>query len=356
MTLQFSRPVLTSDMSQEQKRAFLALRKRLGRLRGSSYDLSNTCNLNCEGCLYFTRDTGLPQETAETDRAWEDLFRREAARGVNFAYLAGAEPALEPRRLRAAQTHIPAGVVFTNGTRRIDEDIRFRIHVSLWGLDDNSGRLRGADVNDKAFRNYRGDPRAVFVFTINAQNTDEIVEVARRCADQGVTLTYSYFSPTETYNAFLDAGGGRKSDYLRLGRDDFDPRHTQASLARARAEIVEAMQLFPDTIKYSLHYNDWISQPTEALWDLDADNVAINCGNRLTTTHRHYAADAALHHGKCCSPNIDCRDCRAYAMGFGTYLTRHQEFARTPQDFAAWHKGWQIWADLFMPLRDIDAA
>lgn len=350
MTFQFPNTTDPRGMTRVQKRAFHALRQRIGRLRGSSYDVSNTCNLTCEGCLYFASEAALPREAADTDHAWAELFRREAARGVNFAYLAGAEPALVPQRLRAAQAHIPAGVIFTNGTRRIADDIRFRIHVSLWGLDDNSGRLRGADVNDKAFSNFRDDPRAVFVFTINAQNTDEIVEVAHRCAEAGVILTYSYFSPTETYNAFLASGGGRKSDYLRLGRSDYDPRHTPHSLARARAGIVKAMQLYPGTVRYSLHYNDWISQPAEALWDLDADGVAINCGNRLTTTHRHYAADASLHEGKCCSPNLDCRQCRAYAMGFGTYLTRHREFAKTPQDFAAWHEGWQIWADLFMPL------
>lgn len=350
MNVQVQDTARAPDMRRAQRKAFLALRRRIGRLRGSNYDISNTCNLTCEGCLYFARDTALPTETRETDRDWEELFRREAARGINFAYLAGAEPSLVPQRIRAAQAHIPNGVVFTNGTRRIDDDIRFRIHVSLWGLDDNSGRLRGADVNDKAFRNYRGDRRAVFVFTINARNTDEIVEITRRCAEAGVTLTFNFFSPTETYNAFIEAGGRAETEYLRLGRPEYDPRHSPASLARARAEIVRAMGLYPGTIKYSLHYNDWISQPTEALWDLDADNIAINCGNRLTRTHRHYAADASLNDGKCCSPNIDCRECRAYAMGFGTYLTRHQDFARDPQDFMAWHEGWQIWADLFMPL------
>lgn len=340
---------------RDQKRAFVALRRRLGRLRGSNYDISNTCNLTCEGCLYFAREGELPVETPDTDRDWELLFEQEAARGVNFAYLAGAEPSLVPNRIRAAQAHIPNGVVFTNGTKKLPDDIRYRIHVSLWGLDDTGGMLRGADVNAKAFRNYSGDPRAIFVLTINAQNTNEIVEIARQCAEADVTLTFSFFSPTDSYNTFIAKGQAQESDYLRLGgNSSYDLRHTPESLARAREEIVKATGLYPDTIKYSLHYNDWISQPAEMLWDLDENNVAINCGNRLTKTHRHYAADATLNDGKCCSPNIDCRECRAYAMGFGTFLTRHQVFAKGETDFAAWNEGWQIWADMFMPLPEDD--
>ncbi|MFZ5963390.1 hypothetical protein ACOXXX_10595 [Thalassococcus sp. BH17M4-6] len=325
-----------------------ALRRRIGRLQASSYDVANICNLTCEGCLYFARASTHPQADG-TDLKWDALFRAEARRGVNFAYLAGAEPSMVPNRLRAAWTHIGAGVVFTNGTRRIADDLGFRIHVSLWGIGDSSAELRGADVNAKAFRNYAGDPRAVFVFTINAHNTKEIVPAAAACAAHGVPLTYSYFSPTDAYQSHVQSTEAERTDYLRLSAPDYDLRHTPESLAAARAQIVEAMALYPDTVRYSLHYNDWISRPIAQLWDLDADGVAINCGTRSTETHRHHGSDATRHTGKCCSPNIDCRECRAYAMAFGTYVSRQADFSGNRREFAEWVDGVRLWFDLFMP-------
>ncbi|MFD1508593.1 hypothetical protein [Lacimonas salitolerans] len=326
-----------------------AMQRRIGWFQGSSYDISATCNLTCEGCLFFARAdvSDIPQGR---DADWARLFAAEAARGVNFAYIAGAEPSMVPTRLRAAWDHIKAGVIFTNGTRAIDPAIGYRIHVSLWGLGDTSTSLRGADVTAKALRLYARDPRAVFSFVITAANIHEIVPVARLCADHGARLTYSYFSPTDLYQgrdqATTQAGTAEAGDYMRL---DDDLRMGPAEFADARAQIVTAMGQFPDTVRYSLHYNDWITQPDDRLWQLDAQGIAVDCGNRLSETHRHYAADATPNVGKCCTPNIDCAECRAYAMGMGTYVSRLRAFRH---ERAAWLEGLRIWFELFMPLEE----
>jgi len=78
-----------------------AMQRRIGRFQGSSYDISATCNLTCEGNLFFARAdvSDIPQGR---DVDWARLFAAEAARGVNFAYIAGAEPSMVPARLRAA--------------------------------------------------------------------------------------------------------------------------------------------------------------------------------------------------------------------------------------------------------------
>lgn len=82
-------------------------------LRTSNYDVSNTCNLRCEGCLYFS-GAGEEISRAETDIAvWQAFFAAEARRGVNFAYIGGAEPSLTQDRIRACHDHI--GVVSENG-------------------------------------------------------------------------------------------------------------------------------------------------------------------------------------------------------------------------------------------------
>jgi hypothetical protein len=75
-----------------------------------------------------------------------------------------------PEILRAAHRHIPFGTIFTNGTKRIPSDIGYRIHVSIWGGSKTAKAMRGADTNQKAFRNFAGDPKALFVMVLNPLN------------------------------------------------------------------------------------------------------------------------------------------------------------------------------------------
>jgi len=185
---------------------YRSLRKKVARIHDSSYDISNICNLRCEGCLYFS-DIDRSEKLAVSELAqWNNFFKAEAARGINFAYLAGAEPALTPERISACHDHIPYGVVFSNGSRKIHANINYRIHVSLWG-DENSSKLyRDGNMHNKG--------------------------------------------------------------------------------------------------------------------------IAIDCANRLNNWHRHYNADLSQNSGKCCSANIDCKDCRAYAIKLGTYLTKFKPLSR----------------------------
>ena len=108
------------------------------------------------------------------------------------------------------------------------------------------------------------------------------------------------------------------------------------------------MAAFPDAVVYSLDYDRWVTQPG-GLHAIDPlTGIAMNCGNRLTSHFRHYNVDLSVNAGKCCSPNIDCRDCRAYAQGYATFLTRHREFARDPEMFRRWLEVWRLWARLFL--------
>ena len=314
----------------------------LSTLKASNYDISATCNLTCEGCLFFAREGGVPFDQGD-DAAWEARFAAEAARGVNFAYLAGAEPSMVPQRIAAAWRHIKAGVIFTNGTRRIDPDIGYRIHVSLWGLGEMAATLRGGDSVAKALRNYGRDPRAVFVLTISRANLHQIGEVARRVAEAGGKLTFSYFSPTLAYQRNLGKGTAT-SDYMRL---DDDMRLSADDLAKARTGIEAAMTAHPDTVRYSLDYDDWVRQSGDALYAIDAEGLATNCGNRLSSVHRHYTHDGQPSTGKCCSPNLDCRECRAYAMAMGTFVSRPQTDRNARR---ARLRAMRLWYDLFMPL------
>lgn len=324
------------------------IRDRVGRIVPSNYDISDVCNLRCEGCLYFEGADRLSHTDRAADSDWESFFADEADRGVNFAYLAGAEPTLQSGRIKLAQKYIPHGVVFTNGTRKVPDELEYRIHVSIWGAPAQNESLRGADNAVKAIRHYSGDPRAIFVYTISRANITGIFETARMLHDNNCTLTFSYFSPTVTYNQKLYTSSG-PDKYFRLSSADDNLVLRDSDFKAARREIEKSIERFGETVKYSLDYDDWITQSDPYV--IDEEGVAVNCGNRLTPKHHHFAVDLTKSEGKCCSPNIDCRSCRAYAQGFGSYLTRFSAVRHDAVELERWLSVWELWADLFLPVR-----
>jgi MoaA/NifB/PqqE/SkfB family radical SAM enzyme len=339
---------LDTDLLRQRYRA---IRQEVGKLAGSSYDVTNKCNLRCEGCLYFSGDGNQDYQDRSTYSDWDIFFRREAARGVNFAYLAGAEPSLVPERIEAAWHHIDRGVIFTNGTRRIDPHIGFRIHISSWGDAMQATRFRGADTLLKALENYAGDPRAVVIMTLNAQNLSQIGTVAQLCAAHGLGLSFSYFSPTTDYLNRLRQADSPRDDYFRISSAQSNLLMTRDTFKAARQTIASCLREYPETVIYSLAYDDWVTRP-EDLYTLDDNGVAVNCGNRLTPEFRHFSVKLKEHTGKCCSPNLSCTECRAYAMGYASFLTRHGGL-RDPAWLRTWLDVWETWARLFLvePVR-----
>ena len=68
-------------------------------LRESTYDMSNRCNIRCEGCYYFNGEKHLAAEERDP-AAWQALMAQEKERGITFVVLAGAEPSLVPELCR----------------------------------------------------------------------------------------------------------------------------------------------------------------------------------------------------------------------------------------------------------------
>ena len=189
-------------------------------------------------------------------------------------------------------------------------------------------------------RNYAGDARAVCVMTLNALNLGEITEVAQACKDHGLPLIFSQFSPTVDYNQRIAGTSETASDYFRFSDGQSDMRFGDAALLRAREAMFAAADAFPETVRIVPAFVDWVTQPG-SLYALDENGIATDCGNRLSHRHVHYNADLTRNAGKCCSPNIDCRDCRAYAMSYATYLSRRHQL-RDGRDEVL-----QFWRDMF---------
>lgn len=331
------------------------LRDRYARVRqvafgiaGSNYDVSRTCNLKCEGCLFFEGTDYLAHGDDASEAEWDAMFAAEAARGVNFAYLAGGEPALQPRRLALAARHIPRGVIFTNGTVRIDPALPYAIHVSLWGGVEDTVRLRGGSSYEKAFRNYAKDPRARFVYTVNALNIDGVWAAADRCAASGARLSFSLFSPTDEYRRKIATGSAPDGDYFRISSAEQNLALDAARLSEVRRELDAVSAAFPDTVIYSRAYNHWVTDPA-GLYRIDpATGWATDCETRRAGHHHHVRTDLSTAESKCCSPNIDCRDCRAYSMASGTAVSRFRRFATTYEGFRDWLDIAEQWTALFL--------
>lgn len=341
-----SRSELASSTSQGNLAYFRELNARLGTLKAANYDIVSKCNLHCEGCLFFEGEENEGHEDCRSLAEWDALFAVDATRGVTLAYLAGAEPSLVPDRIRAAQRSIPYGIVFTNGTIRLPDDIFYRIHISSWGVDEIGSSLRAGDVLAKALNNYRNDPRAVCVFTITSLNIGQIMIMAKLANSHGLPLTFSYFSSTTRYLDKLKNKVDNDKTYFRISSATQNLALTQADFAKARAQIVHAMQTYPETVQYSLSYDDWVTG--KELYDIDpVTKIAKNCGFRITK-QVHIHVDHQPGKGKCCSSNIDCSNCRAYAMGQSTYLSRIRDVVRKPEELAKWIEVREIWAKLFL--------
>lgn len=304
--------------------------------RPSFYEVSQRCNLWCEGCYYF-EDAARKSASAEmTETAWSTFFAGERERGVSMAYLVGAEPALYPERLKAASRNIRFGKIGTNGTIRIPDEVRFRIGVSVWGNETDDAVLRGGSVLRKAMRNYAGDPRAIMLFTLSPWNLQDIDEVVQASEDHDLKLTFSMFSPTKTYLEKLDQGAPADSSYFRLGPTRARPVFSDDDLKKTSESIRRAMQRFPDTVLFSEEYCDLITKPGP-LYEMNPESgLAENCGSRIREPLRYFDASGTAKQVKCCTPDVDCTHCRLYSGGWSTLFRPTQDHLAGPSSFERW--------------------
>jgi MoaA/NifB/PqqE/SkfB family radical SAM enzyme len=288
-------------------------------LRESTYDMTRRCNIRCEGCYYFEGDKQHAAEIGDPE-AWRALMQAEKARGITFVVLAGAEPSLVPDLLSVCYAQMSLGAIATNGLKRIPDEVGYKIHISVWGNDDTSLRIRRAkEMLRRQIDNYRSDPRAVFVYTFTPYNIEEAHQVTRALAREGCKITFNMFSAPVGYTG--------------------DLRHNPQSLQKTRQTMIDLLQHYPQTVLYS-HYNAIAHTHPLALHALfgcsyprSNPSTAVGLGRsfRQYRTDLNWDRDAA-----CCVPDTDCADCRHYAAGSAVVTARLFRHAVDPDTFNSW--------------------
>ena len=288
-------------------------------LRESTYDMSNCCNLRCDGCYYYEGEKQFAVENGSVE-AWQQLMRDEKKRGITYVVLAGAEPSLVPELLEVCFQEIPLGSIATNGLKKIPESVGYKIHISVWGNDETSLRVRKAkDLLIKQIDNYRNDPRAVFVYTFTRNNIDEVHEVARRLVAEDCRLTFNVFSSPVGYAGPL--------------------RHDEESLKRVQSAMMALLEHYPKNVLFSA-YNAVAHTHKSSLHDLytclyPRQNRSQDLG--LGRSFRQYRTDLKWDRSAaCCVPDTDCADCRHYASGSAVVTARLYRHAHESATFKSW--------------------
>ena len=317
------------------------------------YEMSQRCNLWCEGCYYFENKDRHVREKEPDISAWQDFFETERQRRVSMAYFVGAEPALEQDRLRAAAGKIPYGKIGTNGTIFISEDIPFRIGVSVWGDDETDSYLRGGSVLRKALKNYAGDPRAVMLFTLSPWNMHTVPEVLKVSKDHGIPVTFSIFSPTQTYLAKITAKQAPDNKFYRVGASRGAPVFDEDGLKRLNDIFDWSIDNYPGTALFSKAYASWVCKPGP-LYEIDEEGIAVNCASRVKAPLRYHNANLDSVSPKCCTPDIDCSQCRLYSGGWSSKFVPEPQYLTSADAFSEWLDMLEMLGRIFLyPLPDI---
>lgn len=288
-------------------------------LRESTYDMTCRCNIRCEGCYYFEGEKQHAEEVRDPE-SWRALMEAERERGITYVVLAGAEPSLVPELLEVCFAQMPLGAIASNGLKFIPTTVGYKIHVSVWGNDETSLRIRNAKyMLDRQIENYRNDSRAVFVYTFTPQNIAEAGPVAERLAREGCKMTFNMFSAPVGYSG--------------------DLRHTALSLRQTRQAMLDLLMRYPETVLFS-HYNAVAHTHPKSLHDLfkcsyprcnPSTDVGLGRSFRQYRTNLKWDRQAA-----CCVPDTDCDDCRHYAAGSAVVTARLFRHAVDPDTFKSW--------------------
>lgn len=316
--------------------------------KSSFFEITQRCNLLCEGCYYFEGDQHFPVTEEILDSGWADFFARERARGVTMGYFVGAEPALAQNRLLAASDQIPFGNIGTNGTIFITPEIPYKIHISVWGNDTTDQLLRGGSVFRKALKNYAGDERAIALYTFNAKNIPEAKDIAQACDDHGLKISFNHYSPTQDYLQKLSRGEANNNKFFRVSQENSNLILSEELCDSINDICDQLIDDFPNTVVYTKAFNRFITQ-SHNFHEIDpVTRIANNCRSRIRGNLSYFTSNLQAANIKCCTPNVDCSECRLYSSGWSGKLDPGYDDLYSLQTFREWLEMLEAISQIFL--------
>jgi len=297
--------------------------RKAGSIKSISVDLTDKCNLRCDGCYFFRE--GMDSFGKASEAGFDDFIAREKERGTNFVTIVGGEPALELERLRKLRDNFKVNVA-TNGLVKIPKEgfEGLPFGIAIWGDADADIHLRGSgkvNVFEKALRNYHNDDRAFFYYTVTPQSEPGIIDTVRKCVDNGNRVLFNFFS---------------------------DPQAREESFELIHERILAVIDLYPDMIFTTSYLSHVVSTGRlfDQKWSYEVcPNFSVNDpqnetrkgnGNPYSPHFNAYNSDLRSIRKCCTSVAGDCRNCYDVWQHFAWIIANFKKHLATGEDFANW--------------------
>lgn len=310
------------------------LREFGSRVRSAEYHLTSACNLRCAGCWFFEYDYDRRIRDESSVDAWRRFARRQADQeNVRAALLIGGEPTLHPERIAAFVESMDFVTISSNGLRALPREglERVAVALTLFGGGPLDDALRGVHPSGERFeglfeaalRNYRGDPRATFIYALSADGLRYIDETVQRIEENGNLVTFNYYS--------------------RYGSDE--PLHRSAETALLDAAL-RVQAAHPDTVVCHPYYiralitgcTDWGTFGYDVCPSISTAHPdhkqRLKNGNPVLPGFNSFAADARTLNFCCTSGH--CEGCRDSQAVYSWLLVNLPKFAASTEAVRTW--------------------
>lgn len=304
-------------------------------IRSSIYDVTNQCNLRCKGCFFFSSDEH-KAAIEETDISkWHTFVDKEMDRGVNLAILIGGEPTLYLDRVEAFYKRLPTFCA-TNGIKKIPRD-RFPdlpIGISLWGDENDEKELRGKDTFAISSKNYEGDQRTYYLYTITPKQVGKTETIIKKIESIGLKVHMQLLSNDEGVEGF---------------------NWTNEELNDIRQEMDDMLDSYPKTVISSKYYHKVITtgemMGRQFGWG-ECPSVTEPIDNRHPGPKRlihfiRWASDLETMHRCCTSETRDCSTCKDGAAHMSWIMVNKRAHITSTEDLQNWIEVFEMFAKLY---------
>lgn len=303
---------------------------RAGALKAITVDVTEVCNLRCQGCYFFVENMD-DSKSPKDEEIFEAFIREEKQRGTNYITVLGGEPALVLPRVKKLHDNFRV-ISVTNGTRRIPMEgfETMPIAVSVWGDHATDKELRGRGkipVFARALRNYKDDPRVTWYFTISAGNAHEVESVVEQCIANNNYIYFNYYEDNDDVGGTYSHSLGFSTVRRQVDRmiDAYPERIISTSYLN---KVATTNRLFEQQWGYSVCPTVSANNPKNA--DRLANGIPFN------PHFRAYNPDLQTVRRCCVGEARDCDKCyNAYARHTWIMINKKKHL-ESKSDFTNW--------------------